>query len=161
MFDRIISFLQGLPAGEGESRQLNADDPRVAATALMLHVVDADGERADEEKQRLRELLAETYDIGGADLSALVAAGEKAEREAIDLYAFTSVIKRRLNEASRVEFIELMWEMVYADGVVHELEDNIVWRVAELIGVGQHDRIAMRQRVQARRDGDNGDTDAQ
>ena len=91
----------------------------------------------------------------------LFRSGEKAEREAIDLYAFTSVIKRRLNEASRVEFIELMWEMVYADGVVHELEDNIVWRVAELIGVGQHDRIAMRQRVQARRDGDNGDTDAQ
>ena len=29
----------------------------------------------------------------------------------------------------------MMWEVVYADGRVNELEDNIILRVADLLGV--------------------------
>ena len=65
----------------------------------------------------------------------MLAAGERADNEAIDLYAFTSVLKRHLDAEARKAFIGLMWEIVYADGELHELEDNTVWRVAELIGV--------------------------
>ena len=43
--------------------------------------------------------------------------------------------------------------MVYADGELHELEDNVVWRIAELIHVERNDRIALRQRVETRRGG--------
>ena len=91
----------------------------------------------------------------------MLAAGEQADREAVDLYAFTSVLKRHLDEEARVEFIGLMWEVVYADGELHELEDNTVWRVAELIGVDRRDRIAARQRarqaVPGRLSGDSSD----
>ena len=57
---------------------------------------------------------------------------------------------RSMDEADRIGFIELLWEMVYADGVRHELEDNVVWRVSELLGVSGRDRVHMRQRVQER-----------
>jgi len=48
-----------------------------------------------------------------------------------------------------------MWEVVFSDGELHELEDNLVWRVAELIGVDTRTRVSMRQSVQAgdRKDG--------
>jgi uncharacterized tellurite resistance protein B-like protein len=49
-----------------------------------------------------------------------------------------------------VHFIELLWEIVYADGENHELEDNLVWRVSELLGVDGRDRVLLRQAVQAR-----------
>ena len=62
MFDRLLSFLQGLPAGGDSGRESDKDDPRIAATALMLHVIDADGIRQDSEKVRLKELLAATYE---------------------------------------------------------------------------------------------------
>ena len=88
----------------------------------------------------------------------LAKAGEKADNEAIDLYAFTSVLKRHLDAEARKAFIELMWEIVYADGEVHELEDNIVWRVAELIGVESRDRIEARRRVAAHTPGAKGNS---
>jgi len=94
-------------------------------------------------------LLAETFGIGGAELHRIVAAGEKAEGEAVDLYAFTSVLNRHLDGEARHELIGAMWELVYADGELHELEDNVVWRVAELIHVERDQRIALRQRAQA------------
>jgi uncharacterized tellurite resistance protein B-like protein len=150
MFDRLLEFLGDLPGGRSGRKKLTADDPRVAAAALMFHVMDADGERRETERERLKVVLTEAYGLSGPELEELVQAGEAAEQEAIDLYAFTSVLKRNLTREGCAEFIKIMWEIVYADGELHELEDNVVWRVAELIGVENRERIALRQLVHDR-----------
>lgn len=159
MLERLKAFISGLQ-DEPRASAAPEDDLRVAAAALMFHVIDADGVREDSERQRLRELLAEAYDLDGRELDRLVQAGEEAEREAVDLFAFTSVLNRTLDESGKIEFVAVLWELVYADGSMHELEDNIVWRVAELIGVSQRDRVLMRQMVRKERGlGGNGDDD--
>ncbi|MET0596569.1 MAG: TerB family tellurite resistance protein [Mesorhizobium sp.] len=151
MLDRLLTFLKDLPAGGPARRGARAaDDPRVAAAALMIHVMDADGVRRSAESERLRETLTSVYGVAGDELDALLQAGEQADQEAIDLYAFTSVVKRHLDEAARIAFIEMLWDVVYADGERHELEDNIVWRVAELIGVSGRARVETRQRARSR-----------
>jgi len=109
--------------------------------------MDADGDRRESESKRLKAILAEAYGLSGRELDEIMQAGEEADQEAIDLYAFTSVLKRSLSREGCVEFVKIMWEIVYADGELHELEDNIVWRVAELIGVDSRERIALRQLV--------------
>jgi uncharacterized tellurite resistance protein B-like protein len=43
----------------------------------------------------------------------------------------------------------MVWRIVYADGRSDELEDNLVWRAADLLGVPSRERIALRQRVAA------------
>lgn len=146
MLDRLKSFFGSLPERPREAG-LSADDPRIAAAALMMFVIDADGVRAEVERTRLREVLAGAYDLAGDELEKVVKAGDAARREAIDLFSFTSVLNRGLDEKAKIEFVGILWEMVYADGELHELEDNIVWRVAELIGVSARDRVLMRQRV--------------
>jgi uncharacterized tellurite resistance protein B-like protein len=149
MFDRIVAFLKDLPSGDTGRDKPGADDPRIAAAALMYHVMDADGVRQDAEWERMKEILAESYDLSGEALDRLVIAGGKADEEAVDLYTFTSVLKRHLDAEQRVEFIGLMWEIVFADGELHELEDNTIWRIAELIGVDRRDRVLERQKAQA------------
>jgi uncharacterized tellurite resistance protein B-like protein len=157
MFDRILAFLKELPSAEaGRGKPSGADDPRVAAAALMYHVMDADGVRHDAEWERMKEILAEAYGLTGDALDRLVAAGGKADEEAVDLYAFTSVLKRHLDEKARIEFVGLMWEVVFADGELHELEDHTLWRIAELIGVDRRDRILERQKAQAQAPGATG-----
>lgn len=146
MLDRLKAFF-GTLSEKTDKDRLSADDPRVAAAALMFHVIDADGVREDAERRRLREVLAQAHELSGDELDKIVSAGEAASREAIDLYAFTSVLNRELDETARVELIGLLWDMVYADGELHELEDNIVWRVAELIGVSTRDRMLERRRA--------------
>lgn len=148
MFERVLSFLKELPANGGRIHA-RADDPRVAAAALLYHVMNADGVRQDVEWERFKAILAETYSVRGQELEALAEAGEKADGEAIDLYAFTSVLKRQLDPEARKAFIGLMWEIVYADGELHELEDNTVWRVAELLDVERVDRVAARRKAAA------------
>jgi uncharacterized tellurite resistance protein B-like protein len=147
MLDRVLSFLKDLPGGS--DRRGVDDDACIAASALLFHVMDVDGVRQDAEWERFKAVLAETYGVRGEELAKLAKAGEKADRDAVDLYSFTSVLKRHLDVEARKAFVGLMWDVVYADGELHELEDNTVWRVAELIGVEREDRIAARRKAAA------------
>ncbi|MEX0954558.1 MAG: TerB family tellurite resistance protein [Rhizobiaceae bacterium] len=150
MLDRFLDFLNQLPgAGKGDGGP-DGDDPRIAAAALLTHIMDADGVRTAGERDMLKRLLSENYGLDGTELVRVIAAGEEADRDAVDLYAFTSVLDRHLDREGKFEFIGLMWDMVFSDGVLHEIEDNLVWRVAELIHVERDQRIALRQAAQAR-----------
>ena len=156
MFERVLSFLKELPGGGGDTGVPREDDPRIAAAALMYHVMNADGVMEDAEWERIKGLLSEAYEVEGQELDELLAAGKKADLEAVDLYQFTSVLKRHLDAEARVEFIRIMWEVVFADGELHELEDHTLWRVAELIGVDRRDRIHARQDAQGNSPGASG-----
>jgi len=157
MFERILAFLKDLPAaGAGSGKPDRGDDPRVAAAALLYHVMDADGVRQDAEWERLKGLLAEDYGLTGEALDTLVAAGADADQDAVDLYAFTSVLKRHLDEEARIAFVRELWEIAFADGVLHELEDNTLWRIAELLGVDRRDRVLARREVRDHRGGGTG-----
>lgn len=145
MFERLFSLLKQIPASDQRDSASDRDDPRVAAAALMFHVMDADGERTTSERDRLEQVLAETYGIDDRELAAILSAAEEAEREAVDLYTFTSVLKRHLDEDARNELVGVLWDIVYADGALHEVEDNVIWRVAELIGVTARDRVTLRR----------------
>jgi len=146
MFDRFLALLRELP-GIHVGTTAPADEPRIAAVALLFHVMDADGVRERAEVETLRPLVAELFGIEGTELDRLIRAGERADDEAVDLYAFTSILNRHLDHKARLALVSIMWELVFADGELHELEDNVVWRVAELLHIERGDRIALRRRL--------------
>ena len=150
MLDRLVTFFKSLPSGDSSKEHFSRKDPRLAAAALLFHVMDADGERGKVERKRISQLISEAYGVKGEALKRLLDEGEQADQEAVDLYSFTSIIKRNLDEEARIRFIELMWDVVFADGSAHELEDNVVWRVAELIGVSTRDRVTMKRQAAVR-----------
>ena len=86
----------------------------------------------------------------------LANAAKLAQSDAVDMYRFTSILKTEMQEDERRALIEDLWEMVYADGEVHEFEDNVVWRVAELIGIQSRERMVLKQRVLNRRNSGGG-----
>jgi len=82
--------------------------------------------------------------------SRLIEQATEADRRAVDLYNFTSRLARSLDEEGRRRIIEMMWEIVHVGGPVGDLEQNFVWRAADLIGVPARERIALRRRIAAR-----------
>ncbi len=94
--------------------------------------------------------IKQRFDLDDATTDVLVAEATEAEQEAIDLYHFTSLINRSLDEDGRRRMVEMMWEIAYADGRVGEFEDNLLWRAADLLGISAQDRIELRRRVASR-----------
>ena len=126
------------------------NDESLAAAALLVHVVNIDGHVADEERKRLQELVSERFGLAPDEAQSLIDRATTADVEAVDLYRFTSILKARLDEAGRLRVIEMMWEMAFADGEVHEFEENVMWRVAELLGVPSRERVRLKQLVRKR-----------
>ncbi len=148
MLEQIRRLLRSLE--EPGRRPTLADDPRVAAAALLVHVAEADGAFTQAEGDRLRALLQREFGIGEAEAADLLAKGRRADAEAIDLYGFTSVLMSRMDETARISFVEVVWSLIYADGDVHELEDNLAWRIAELLGVSSADRMSLKREASRR-----------
>ncbi len=145
-------------SGTDEKAHFDPDDTRLSLAALLIHCMVIDGAISDRERETLRSLLSRSFGLQGADLDTLIADAFAAEQEAVDLYRFTSVLKRQLTVEQRVRVVENLWEMVFADGDSHEFEENLVWRVAELLSVSREDRIAKRRAVAENRSVPQGDS---
>lgn len=150
MLDAFRDFMRSIGSADNAVDERDADDLRVAAAALLFHVVDADGIVTPAERERLHAVLAAEFGLDAGETARIVEAGVAADAEAVDLYRFTSVLKAELDEERRIRFVELLWEVTYADGSVHELEDNVIWRVADLLGVSTRDRMLMKREVASR-----------
>lgn len=153
MFEAFRDFLHSIGGDAADRGGLAASDPRVAAAALLYHVAAADGTVTDAELDRLKSSIAAEFALEAAEAADVMRAGREADLDAVDLYRFTTVLMSRLDAERRVHFIERLWEVTYADGKVHELEDNTVWRIAELLGVSGRDRMLMKKRVTERQGG--------
>jgi uncharacterized tellurite resistance protein B-like protein len=150
MLNAVRRFLADI-GGPDTGRDSGMPDERLAAVALLVHMGGIDGEFSDDESATLRSLVKARFGIDESDAEKLIAKAREADLEAVDLYGFTSVLKSQLDEAGRTRVVEMMWEIVFADGEVHEFEDNLVWRVAELLGVSSRDRMLMKQEARRKR----------
>ena len=136
-----------------EDRAFDDTGYRLAATALLIHVVSLDGEPSEIERRKLHSLIESRFGLDRGTADHLIASATLVEGEAVDLYHFTSVIMRSVDEEGRLRIVEMMWELVYADGQVSEFEDNVVWRAADLLAISSRDRIDLKHRVAGRRHG--------
>ncbi len=151
MLDGLRQFIADIVSPDAhQDREFDDTGYRLAATALLIHVVSLDGEPSELEKRKLHSLLETRFGLDPGTANQLIASATLVEGEAVDLYHFTSVIMRSVNEEGRLRIVEMMWELVYADGQVSEFEDNVVWRAADLLGVSSRDRIDLKHRVAAR-----------
>lgn len=121
-------------------------DPRLAVAALLVHLAAVDGSMSETERQAIREALKDHYDLDDASVDKLVRDAARSDEDAVDFYRYTSGITQ-LPMEDRVEIIRMMWTVVFADRENHELEDNMVWRIAELIGVSSRNRTILRNQV--------------
>src|SRR5262245_26708451 len=147
MLDSLRNLVSELTGGVKHPARFEENDYRLAAAALLIHASTIDGNMTSAERGKLRDLLKSRFALDDAATEELVDLGTLAEHEAVDLYHFTSLINRSLDDQGRLGIVEMMWEIVFADGRATEFEDNLMWRVADLLNVSSRDRIALRQRV--------------
>jgi uncharacterized tellurite resistance protein B-like protein len=150
LWTKFKDFVEGVGGEKRPARDLREEELRLAAAALLVRASAIDGQVDAVERRKLKALLQERFDLGGDEMRPLLEEAAAREHESVDLYRFTSVLCRELDQDGRKRIVEMLWEVVMADGVIHEFESNLVWRTAELLGVSTRDRVTLRQQVAAR-----------
>jgi uncharacterized tellurite resistance protein B-like protein len=147
MFESFRKLITELGESGKHPSRFGDDDYRLAAAALLVHAATIDGSVSERTRGELHALIKQRFNLDDAATDELVAEATAAEQKAVDLYHFTTRLNRSLDDTGRVRVVEMMWQIVYTDGIVTELEDNLIWRAADLLGVSQTERIALRERV--------------
>jgi uncharacterized tellurite resistance protein B-like protein len=146
MLKELKAFFSDLP-GETTAAHFDDNDYRLAAAALLVHLATLDHDLSQSDRDTLHALLKSRFELTDELTAELIDAAVAAEHEAVDFYHFTHVLMRVLDEPSRQRIVEMMWQLVYANHHVTEFEDNVMWRVADLLGVSAQQRLELKRRA--------------
>jgi uncharacterized tellurite resistance protein B-like protein len=151
MLDRLKALF--LPDSESDADRppRAGDELRLAAVALLVEAACADGTFDAAERQCIRGLIEGHFGLTSGEADALLEEATRLVENSVQILHFTRAIKDRYAYAERIALIEMLWDVVYANGVPDALEAQLMRRIGGLLYVSDHDRGAARQRVLARR----------
>ena len=143
MMDRLRAWLTE------EQRELSGDRDtlQLAVAALLMEAAQVDGALGERERAAVQRLLERKFRLSAEASQALAAIGERQAERSAQRFGFTRTINERVAPERRVELIEMLWEVAYADGVLDPLEDAMLRQVGGLIDVADPQRGAARRRV--------------
>jgi len=126
--------------------EIKTPNTNIAVAALLVHLAGVDGVVSKTEQDTIKKILKGYFNLDEKQVSQLIEEATKVDKEAVDFYQFTSSLSK-LEENERIEIIRLLWQVAFADDYNHELEDNMIWRIAELIGVSNRERTILRREM--------------
>lgn len=147
MINRIKAFLEG--SSSDKKSPAGIDETQLAAAALLVEVGRVDGNFDDAEWQAIKAMVTERFGLDTAEAEALIAAADEEVEGSVEIYRFARAVKDQFDMEERIKLIEMLWRVVYADGVVHDYEANLLRRMAGLIYVSDRDSGTARKKVLA------------
>jgi len=149
MINRVLAFL-GLDEGQQDRSFSKADEKYVAAAALMVEAGSMDGSFDESERQAIADIAKTRFGLSPEEAETLVEQAQAAHDQTNNLLRFTRIIKDRFEPEERTDIMEMLWEVAYADGKIHDYEANLMRRIGGLIYVSDRDNGAARKRAMER-----------
>ena len=149
MLDRLKQLFQP-EAADRPSGLHGFDELQLAAAALMVEAATMDSDFDAGERSRVARLVQDRFALSPEEAADLVGEAEQMAAASVQWHGFTSAIKDGFDHAERIQLIEMLWEVVYADGQLHDYEASLLRRVSGLLYVSDRESGEARKRVLAR-----------
>lgn len=140
MFDQLMNLFK-------DPEPNPSGDLRMAAAILLLEAAHRDEHFDPEERAAIERLLTERFSLSHAECARLLAASEAASARTVQLHPYTQAVFQHMTPEERVRFVEMRWEVVYADGVLDPEEDALIRKLGALIYVTDRERVLAKKRV--------------
>jgi len=150
MLKKIQSFFEShLNPNTADSTEVSRDQVvKLTSSALLIELVKADNEVKEEEQVAVFKALKEGFGLKQQELDELIELAEAEVEDATSLYQFTSLVNEHYQEAEKVQLLEALWHVAFADGNIDRYEENLIRRVCELIHLSHSDFIQAKLRAQ-------------
>ena len=122
---------------------------RVATAVLLVEVARADFIIVASEKLRLRELLEQQFNLSAQELDALLEEAEADADRMVSIQHVTRLLNEHYDHAMKRRVVEMMWQLVYADGEKDHYEEHLIRQVADLLYVSHGEFIQARHKAEA------------
>lgn len=144
MFNRILNLLQG----EGEvARESRFERVQVATCALLMEVAHSDGHYQAVEAKVVHDLLAKKFNLSPAAVAELIDYSHQHREESLDLFRFAREINAHFSRDEKLDVMEGVWRVIYADGTLDKYEDALARQLASLLRLDHKDAIGRKLKV--------------
>ncbi len=118
------------------------DELGMTLAVLMLEVAKSDFEESEAEIQTMTAWL-ENQDLGlkSQDVGQLLDSARNEQAGSAGLFGYTRRACERMSMEERVELVEQLWRIAYADGVIDKYEEAAIRKASELLYVSHSDFI--------------------
>lgn len=138
MLDKLRKIFAA-PAGQDGAVPAVGSDLQVAAAALMVEAAEMDEAFGDDEHAKISSLIQARFGLDEAQASQVIQSAERKVDASVQNFGFTKTINDSFTHDERVELMSMLWEVVYVDGELHDLEASLMRRVAGLLFVSDHE----------------------
>lgn len=120
---------------------------QLATAALLFEMLRADDDEHPDERQALEQALAMRFDLSEAETRELSELADREATQSVSLYQFTGLINQYFTPEQKVQVVEMLWQVAFADGHLDPYEEALVRKIADLIYVPHRDFIQTKHRV--------------
>jgi uncharacterized tellurite resistance protein B-like protein len=145
-FDQLMSLFK-CPEPEANP----SGDLRIAVAILLLEAAHRDEHFDPDERATIERLLTERFSLSQSECARLMEVSEAASARNVQLYPYTQAVFQHMAPEERVRFVEMLWEVAYADGVLDPEEDALIRKLGGLIYVTDRERMLAKKRVLERK----------
>jgi len=149
MLDRIREFFERNLLSAGDGVEAEEHRLRLAVAALLLEMSRMDDSVEEEECAAIEETIRERFSLSARETRDLMDLARTEREDATDYFQFTSLINRHYSQEQRVEMVEHLWRVAYADRALHPYEEHLVRKVAQLLQVPHRAFIAAKHRAES------------
>jgi uncharacterized tellurite resistance protein B-like protein len=148
MLTAIRKFFDQHIAAQPEETDASAERrAQIAAAVLLVEVARSDQNFSDAERQTVLGSVQGKFGLSPAQAQELLALAESESHDAHDIYQFTSKIDATFSPERKVRLIEELWRAAYSDSVLHEYEEHLIRRVADMLHLSHSQFIGAKLRV--------------
>ena len=150
MLSQIKSFLASFFLADDGAQSLDeARGLQLATAVLLVEVMRCDSNFDEKERAATEKALRSTFALSDAEIARLMSQAEQTAQGANDYFRFTSAMNDQFTQPQKIQVIELMWRVAYADGVLDENEHHLISKVAGLLHVTHGEYIAAKMHAKA------------
>ena len=144
MLDRIKAILRDQPVAADAG---GFDQLQIAVAVLLIEAARMDNEFDADERAAIAQLLQRRFELDADGAEKLLTRAEEKAEDSVEFYTFTRTVKDAFEHEDRVEFMQMLWEVGYTDGVLHDHEANLMRRVTGLMHVTDRESGEARKRA--------------
>ena len=147
----MISSLQNLLTSffmpEGATQARSSANLPLATAVLLFDVMRSDTDSSDAECAHILGALRKRFALSEEALADLMARAEQTSRNANDYFSFTSLMNEQFTQEQKIQVVEFMWQVAYADGTLDANENHLISKVAGLLHVTHGEYIGAKLRA--------------
>lgn len=147
MLSALQNLLHSFFAPEGNAQAQGGHNLQLATAVLLFDVMRSDDSTSDAESAQALASLRQRFGLSDDALAQLMAQAEKTARYANDYFSVTSVMNDDFTHAQKIQVVEFMWQVAYADGTLDANEHHLISKIAGLLHVTHGEYIAAKMRA--------------